>query len=177
MRLARTDGVVRYPCRFQLVMAANPCPCAPPSELDCTCAPAARRRYQMRLSGPLLDRVDLRVRTLPVTVMHRDGPDEPEGTEQVRRRVLAARAAARERWAQQGWRTNAEVPGPVLRREFRLPRNVIAELDRGLRDGRITARGADRCLRLAWTIADLAGATRPDSTHIGAALDFRRSAA
>ena len=149
VRLARTDGVVRYPCRFQLVMAANPCPCAPPSERDCTCAPAARRRYQVRLSGPLLDRVDLRVRTLPVTAMHRDGPDEPEGTEQVRRRVLAARAAARERWAQQGWRTNAEVPGPALRRQFRLPRNVTAELDRGLREGRITARGADRCLRLA----------------------------
>jgi magnesium chelatase family protein len=61
-----TDGVVRYPARFQLVMAANPCPCAPPRDIDCVCTATARRRYQARLSGPLLDRVDVRVNMLPI---------------------------------------------------------------------------------------------------------------
>ncbi|MGB8201490.1 MAG: ATP-binding protein, partial [Pseudonocardiaceae bacterium] len=94
VRLARRDGVVRYPARCQLVLAANPCPCAPPDERDCTCAPSARRRYLGRLSGPLLDRVDLRVALRPVKNMGQ-ADAEPESSATVRERVLQARAAAR----------------------------------------------------------------------------------
>ncbi|WP_158888969.1 YifB family Mg chelatase-like AAA ATPase [Amycolatopsis anabasis] len=173
IRIARQRGSVCYPARFQLVMATNPCPCAPPREADCSCSPAARRRYLSRLSGPLLDRVDLRVRMRPITAMSAHETGEPESTEVVRERVLQARARAARRWAEHGWRTNAEVPGPVLRREFALPGSVTSLLDRGLDRGAVTARGADRCLRIAWTLSDLADADRPDADHVATALEFR----
>ncbi|MFT7839924.1 YifB family Mg chelatase-like AAA ATPase [Saccharothrix sp. BKS2] len=172
VRLARRDGIARYPARFQLVMATNPCPCAPPKEIDCVCPPAARRRYRARLSGPLLDRVDLRVPMRPLTAMGAvDVPPEP--TAAVRARVHKARTRAAERWADHGWLTNAEVPGPALRREFALPRPTTSILDRALSRGSLTGRGADRCLRVAWTLADLSEESHPTADHVAAALEFR----
>ncbi|GAB3563707.1 YifB family Mg chelatase-like AAA ATPase [Amycolatopsis endophytica] len=173
VRIARARGSVNYPARFQLVMATNPCPCAPPRESDCSCSPTERRRYLSRLSGPLLDRVDLRVRLRPMTAMSAHEAGEPEPTEVVRKRVLAARDRAAARWSEQGWKTNAEVPGPTLRREFALPHATTALLDRSLERGALTARGADRCLRIAWTLADLAEADEPAPDHVAAALEFR----
>ncbi|AXB44249.1 YifB family Mg chelatase-like AAA ATPase [Amycolatopsis albispora] len=175
VRIARRKGVVCYPARFQLVLATNPCPCAPPREADCDCTPFARRRYFGKLSGPLLDRIDLRVRLRPLTAMHAHAHEfeKPEPTAHVRTRVLRARERAAERWAAHGWRTNAEVPGPVLRREYALPRKTTVALDRGLDTGVLTARGVDRCLRVAWTLSDLAEADRPDAGHVAAALEFR----
>jgi magnesium chelatase family protein len=173
IRIARRDGVVRYPARFQLVLATNPCPCAPPREFDCTCSPHAKRRYASRLSGPLLDRVDLRVRMRPITALSRAGVTQPESTAVVRARVVKAREKAAERWKKYGWLTNAQAPGPTLRREFGLPRDVTALLDRGLDIGAVTARGADRCLRVSWTLADLADDDRPNADHVAAALEFR----
>jgi len=173
IRLARRDGVVTYPALFQLVLATNPCPCAPPREVDCVCTPQARRRYFARLSGPLLDRVDLRVRMRPITAMAGHDLRRPESTEEVRARVEKARLRAAQRWAEHGWSTNAEAPGPVLRREFALPRSATRLLDRALDTGAVTARGADRCTRVAWTLADLADIGRPDADHVAAALEFR----
>jgi magnesium chelatase family protein len=177
VRLARADGTVRYPARFQLVMAANPCPCAPAHDRDCVCPSMARRRYLARLSGPLLDRVDLRARLEPVVALSTVDSEAGESTATVRSRVLAARAAATERWAEYGWRCNAEVPGPVLRGRFRLPRSVVRPLDEGLRRGELTARGADRALRVAWTLADLAGRDRPDDTMVDRAILFKEQRA
>ncbi len=148
VRIARRDGVARYPARFQLILAANPCPCAPPRDADCVCAPAARRRYLGKLSGPLLDRVDIRVRMQAVAtgaLIDEVG----ESTSDVRARVAAARDTAAQRWSEYGWRTNAEVPGPALRQKFRLSRAALAPVERALRKGVITARGADRALRVA----------------------------
>ncbi len=172
IRLARAEGTVCYPARFQLVLAANPCPCAPAHDRDCVCPSLVRRRYLGRLSGPLLDRVDLRARMFPVTALSATGGDA-ESTAVVRARVLAARAAAAQRWAGLEWRTNAEVPGPVLRTRFALPRSALRPLDAGLRAGELTARGADRAIRVAWTLADLGGRDRPDRELIEEALFFR----
>ena len=171
VRLARAEGTVQYPARFQLVLAANPCPCAPAHDRDCVCPSLVRRRYLGRLSGPLLDRVDLRARMFPVTALA--AASQGEDTATVRARVLAARGAAAERWGGQGFRTNAEVPGPVLRTRFALPRSAVRPLDAGLRAGQLTARGADRALRVAWTLADLAGRDRPDEDLVETALFFR----
>ena len=173
IRLARRDGVVRYPARFQLVLATNPCPCAPAREFDCVCTAHAKRRYMAKLSGPLMDRVDLRVRMRPITALSRADITRPETTAVVRARVHEARARAAERWRKYGWLTNAEAPGPILRREFGLPRKVTALLDHGLNAGTVTARGADRCLRVSWTLADLAGEDEPRSNHVATALEFR----
>jgi magnesium chelatase family protein len=172
VRLARAEGTVRYPARFQLVLAANPCPCAPAHDRDCVCPSLVRRRYLGRLSGPLLDRVDLRARMYPVTALSVVGVPA-EDTATVRARVTAARAAAADRWTAYGWRCNGDVPGPALRAHFALPAPVVRPLDAGLRSGELTARGADRALRVAWTLADLQGLARPDRDSVEQALYFR----
>jgi magnesium chelatase family protein len=172
VRLSRAEGTVHYPARFQLILAANPCPCAPAHDRDCICPSLVRRRYLGRISGPLLDRVDLRARMFPITALAA-ASDTAESTAVVRARVLAAREASAARWATHGWRTNAEVPGPALRTRFALPRSAVRPLDAGLRAGELTARGADRALRVAWTLADLAGCDRPDEDHVAAAMYFR----
>lgn len=173
IRLSRRDGTLRYPARFQLVLTTNPCPCAPARDVDCQCTPQVRRRYLGKLSGPLMDRVDLRVRMRPITAMTVQAEGETESSAVVRKRVAQARATAVERWSEHGWQTNTEVPGPVLRRDFALTAHATALLDRGLEIGAVTARGADRCLRIAWTLADLDGSACPGPDHVASALEFR----
>ena len=173
IRLARRDGVVRYPARFQLVLAANPCPCARTDPKDCICSSLQKRRYLGKLSGPLLDRVDLRVHLYNV----RAGAftaEAAESSEQVRARVAQARSAAAERWRAHGFATNAEVSGSVLRRRFRLSAAVMAPLKTSLERGLISIRGVDRSLRVAWTLADLAGRTTPNLNDVSVALSFRQ---
>ncbi len=174
IRLARRDGVACYPARFQLVLAANPCPCAPPNSADCSCSAQARLRYRGRLSGPLVDRVDLRVELHPVSA-GAFTPQVGESSTVVRERVATARLAAQERWKPFGIGTNAEVGGPLLRRKFRLPKAAMEPLRSALDRGLISMRGADRCLRVAWTLADLAGRTTPAREDVAAALSFRQA--
>ncbi|MEU0541630.1 YifB family Mg chelatase-like AAA ATPase [Nocardia sp. NPDC005978] len=172
VRIARRDGVARYPARFQLVLAANPCPCAPARDIDCICAPLARRRYLGKLSGPLLDRIDLSVRMHAQSAGALSG-EETESSEAVRARVALARNAAAARWATLNLTTNAEVPGHVLRQQFRLPRESLAPVENALKHGRMSARGADRALRVAWTVCDLRGGEVPTAQDVLQALAFR----
>jgi len=173
--LHRTGGAVEYPARFQLVMATNPCPCGARRDTDCGCTPDARRRYRRRLSGPLLDRIDLRVPMDPVSraeLMAEPGGVESSAT--VAARVSLARAAARRRWADHGWTSNAEVPGPVLRSmRWRPERAALNRLDDELETGSLSARGCDRVLKLAWTISDLAGLPRPGAAEVSEAIGLR----
>ncbi|EID16581.1 YifB family Mg chelatase-like AAA ATPase [Mycolicibacterium phlei] len=173
IRIARRDGVACYPARFLLVLAANPCPCARPDPRDCVCTGQEKRRYLGKLSGPLLDRVDLHVRMNPLRAGVATAEDG-ESTAVVRERVLAARAAAVERWRPYGIRTNAEVSGSLLRRRFRLSPNVTRPLDDAVNRGTISVRGMDRTLRVAWTLADLAGRTTPLREDVTTALSFRQ---
>ena len=173
IRLARRDGVVAYPARFQLVLAANPCPCARTDPRDCVCSPRDKRRYLGKLSGPLLDRVDLQVQMHMVRA-GAFAPEPAESTAQVRARVVQARMAAAERWRPFGVVTNAEVSGPVLRRNFRLAAPAMAPLKSALERGVLSIRGADRAARVAWTLADLAGRTSPSVDDVSVALSFRR---
>jgi magnesium chelatase family protein len=176
IRLARRDGVACYPARFQLILAANLCPCAPADPQDCICAAAAKRRYLGKLSGPLLDRVDLRVQMHAV----RAGAFSATGAEstaQVRHRVALAREAAAQRWLPHGFRTNAEVSGPLLRRKFRPSNAVMEPLQKALDRGLLSIRGVDRTLRVAWSLADLAGRVSPGSDEVATALSFRQPGA
>ena len=174
--LSRTHGTTRYPARIQLVLAANRCPCAKPGgDADCECTPLVRQRYLGRMSGPLLDRVVIQVDLLPVTaaqLLHDTGHSEPSSA--IAGRVAKARSAAAARWATDGWQTNAEVPGPVLRRRpWRLTRSSTVELVRCVERGVLSARGYDRVLRIAWTIADLDGRSGPDAGDVAEALSMR----
>lgn len=176
VRIARRDGVARYPARFQLMLAANPCPCAPARDVDCICAPLARRRYLGKLSGPLMDRIDIWVQMYAMAG-GTFGAEESESSAVVRERVTVARRAAAHRWREFGWLTNAEVPGHVLRQRFRLPPEVTAPVEAGLRMGRLSARGADRAIRVAWTICDLRGGDIPSAQDVMQALNFRQRGA
>ncbi|MFF5028180.1 YifB family Mg chelatase-like AAA ATPase [Streptomyces collinus] len=174
--IARSAGVVRFPARFLMVLAANPCPCGRFSQRDalCDCPPSAIRRYQARLSGPLLDRVDLRVEVDPVTRAQLTDPDaRGESTAAVAGRVRAARERAAARLAGTPWRTNGEVPGRELRGRFHAAAGAMDEAERNLERGVLTVRGIDRVLRVAWTVADLVGHDRPDAGDVGLALQLR----
>ncbi len=174
--IARARQVVCYPARFLLVLAANPCPCGRSfgKGLECTCRPMEIRSYAGRLSGPLMDRVDLQVQVPPVSrAAFAEQSGEPSAV--VAARVAAAREVQRVRWTDGGWGTNGVVPGHVLRRPpFRLPRDATADLDRSLDRGRLTLRGYDRVLRVAWSAADLAGRGVPGRDDVGMALTLRR---
>jgi magnesium chelatase family protein len=176
----RANAVASFPAKFQLAIAANPCPCGNHGVKDseCTCTPIMRRRYLARISGPLLDRIDLqiwvpRVTTAAIRMVH----ETPRvSTAAARARVVAARAVAHERLQGTPWRLNAQMPGPWLRGIGRLHPGgrATAELDRALEQGRVTMRGYDRVLKTAWTIADLDGSVAPRAEHIGRALYLRK---
>ncbi|MDQ1629100.1 MAG: magnesium chelatase family protein [Actinomycetota bacterium] len=174
--VSRLAAQVRFPARFQLVLAANPCPCGQSigKGLACTCSPMAKLRYFGRLSGPLLDRVDLRHEMGPPTrseLLADQGRAEPSAVVAERVALARERMAARLRDTQ--WRANSEVPGHVLRRDWPLPWDVVAPAERALDRGELTARGVDRVLRVAWTLADLVGLDRPGTAQVAAALRYR----
>ncbi|MTD16686.1 YifB family Mg chelatase-like AAA ATPase [Nakamurella sp. YIM 132087] len=173
--LARASGVVRYPARFQLVLAANPCPCAAALDINCTCAPGVRRRYLARLSGPLLDRVDIRVElpALGPADLAMAADETPESSEEILVRVVRARERAAARWSGTTHRTNAEVSGPEIRRWWRPSGRSAALVDRAAEQGRLTGRGYDRVLRVAATCADLAGRDTPELPDVATALALR----
>ena len=171
----RAAGSATFPCRAQLVLAANPCPCASAAgDTACTCSPLERRRYTARLSGPLLDRIDLRVDLPPVTrAAWLDGLGEPESTAAVARRVTAARAAAAARLAGTGFSVNSQVPGRLLRERWPIPRLALRLAEHALERGALSVRGFDRVLRVAWTLADLAGRPAPGADEVAEALGMR----
>jgi magnesium chelatase family protein len=173
--LHRAAGTAAYPARFQLVLALNPCPCglAHGKGRDCVCTAQQRRRYFERLSGPLLDRVDLQLAVRQVTLNDFVEGAAGESSAVVAARVAEARRAQSQRLSGWGCATNSEVRGRVLRNELRLPRTVTAALDRALDRNLVSARGWDRVLRVAWTIADLGGHSAPDADDVSLALGFR----
>lgn len=176
--LARSAGTVRYPARFLLVLAANPCPCSSAGTPACSCPPSVRLRYTARLSGPLLDRIDLTVQV--------DRPSRhdllaqrrfAESSAVVAERVHAARRLAAEVFRDVPWRLPAELPGRELRDGFAPAPGSLGVVDRLLRTGALSARGLDRVLRVAWTVALLRGARRPTAEDVDRAAGLRLGAA
>jgi len=170
--VTRTSGTVSLPCRFMLVAASNPCPCGKgPESGECDCHPGAVTRYLAKLSGALADRID---------IVHRVDPppaeelieDDVEGSAAVRERVVRARTLQEERLGT--GRTNAEMSVAEVRRHCELDERGRAMLEGAHRRLGLSARGWDRCLRLARTIADLAGAERIAPVHVGEAIERRR---
>ena len=175
MRIARADISAVLPARFSLVIAANPCPCGRGLGMasTCACSPVERRRYAAKMSGPVMDRIDIRV-TLERPSLAQIG--EPgESSASVAARVAEARARARARWttADVPWRVNADAPGTALREHYP-PDHVGAQLLRtAFARGNLSMRGADRVLRVAWTLADLDAVDIPGSDHVATAMALR----
>jgi magnesium chelatase family protein len=173
--VSRSAGSVTFPARFMLVLAANPCPCAQADDQgeNCRCSPTVRRRYLGRLSGPLLDRVDMKVTV--VRASRRELMADRQFTESsatVAQRVLAARERAAKRLDGTPWRTNAEIPSSVLHSEYRPSSEAMKPMTSCLDSGTLTARGLDRAVRVSWTLADLADKDRPEADETTAALHF-----
>ena len=172
--IARAGTQAVFPARFTLVLAANPCPCAKtagPGKAGCSCSPATRRRYLARISGPLLDRVDVKVRLQPVSrrdMLYDRKFAEPSAV--VAERVTAARERCAARLAGTPWRVNAEVPGTALRRAFPPKPAALTSLDRAMELGQVSARGADKIVRVAWSLADLGGKDQPGPDQINLAI-------
>lgn len=178
--LHRASQTATFPANTQLVLAANPCPCGNAGSVDlaCTCSPQAQRSYLGRLSGPLLDRIDLQLRVERLTPaaarLAAAGEATGMSTREAASLVAEARLRAVERFRAEPWSTNATAAGAWLRESaHRLGRATTEQLDRALERGRLSMRGVTRTLRVAWTIADLAGADHPTRDHIGEALWFR----
>jgi len=174
--IGRSESEARYPARFQLVLAANPCPCGNAGTIGavCECTPMAVRRYSEKLSGPIRDRIDVSQPMLPMRKSYlANSLSRAESSAVVAARVADAQARQRHRLAGTGWQSNSEVSGSYLRRRLPLPDN-IEMLDRALATGSLSPRGVDKILRLAWTIGDLAGLSRPGTEELSIALAMRR---
>ncbi|MFQ5513029.1 MAG: YifB family Mg chelatase-like AAA ATPase [Myxococcota bacterium] len=175
-RIVRAHGALELPARFQLVGAMNPCPCGflGDPRRECICDEGLIRRYRSRLSGPLLDRIDLQVSLGPVRWT--DGGALPpcgESSAVVRERVLAARRIQSERWRNRPARTNAELPAAALRRSASMSAGAIALLDRCAARLGLSMRAYHRVLRVARTAADLDGAAQVAERHVGEVLAYR----
>jgi magnesium chelatase family protein len=177
--VARANYHIRYPAKVQLVAAQNPCRCGAggPGRGHCGKAPRCQISYQSRVSGPLLDRIDLTVDVPPVTAADLALPPPAEGTAEVAARVAEARNLQTERAAQHGdgvSAINARAEGSWLEKIVALDAPAAALLARAAEAGSLSARGWSRTLRLARTIADLEGAGSVRRVHIAEALIYRR---
>lgn len=175
--VTRAQGSVTFPARFTLVAAGNPCPCGFRGDpvRHCTCRDDQFARYLAKLSGPLLDRIDLQVRVPRLTKHELLGAATGEPSAVVRQRVLAARERQLERYRGTGWTCNAHVPGPRARRLAGLTPAGERMLGKAVEVTALSGRGFDRVLKVARTIADLCGDDRVDAGHIGEALAYREA--
>ncbi len=171
----RARGRATYPAKFQLVLAANPCPCGKASAKGdkCTCSSLRRRNYLQRLSGPLLDRIDIQIEVMALSSSALRGLGQGESSSQVAARVAQARAQARRRLADTPWSLNSQVPGYWLRGpQADLNPQVLGLLELAMRAG-LSLRAIDRVLRVAWSIADLQGHERLTKTDVASAISLR----
>jgi magnesium chelatase family protein len=171
--IARASGVGRFPARFQFVAAANPCRRGCPSLDRCLCTPAERDRYLGRLSRPLVDRIDLHVELPAVAPADLTGTIAAEGSTQIRERVLAARACQRERFGGSGSRVNADITTRQLRRYCATTIEAEHLITSAMNHLGLSARGHDRVLKVARTIADLDGRDDISAEHCAEAIQYR----
>ena len=173
--VARGEEAVTLPARSMVVLAANPCACGNGlggKAATCTCTPVQRRDYDLRMRGPIADRVDV-TRHLRAAAFTYDPLAHQESSATVRARVAQARARQAHRYADVDWRLNAQAPSAALRERWPLSRAAQALVDKAISDGRLSRRGAVKVHRLAWTICDLGGIDCPDVEEVTVALALR----
>jgi magnesium chelatase family protein len=176
--IARSVGSLTFPAQFLLVLAANPCPCGKFTGRGraCTCSSVQVRRYLGKLSGPLMDRIDMRVQVEPVTRVEMSQTELGESSAVIAARVLAARAKAKDRFKDEAWSLNSEIPSRALRTTYKPERSAMSFLHDELDKERLTARGLHKIIRLSWTLADLNGNAIPQLADVKRAYQLREGA-
>ena len=173
--ISRARATVRYPARFMLVASMNPCPCGHAGDPGraCVCAPGQAQRYLSRVSGPLLDRIDLHVEVTPVPFDALNATADAEPSSAVRARVVAARRRQAERFGAGGPLCNAGMSAKEVRRHARADADGQALLKAALTRLGLSARAHDRILKVARTLADLAGDEAVGAAHVAEAVQYR----
>ena len=173
--ISRAKYSVEYPSNFTLIGAMNPSPCGyynHPTK-ECSCQPFAINRYFSRISGPLLDRIDMHIEVVPVPLSEINGDQVEESSAEIRKRVVAAREIQLRRFAGTGIHSNAMMNSAMLRQFCPLSAEVRSLLEMAMRRLNLSARAYDRIIKVARTIADLAGAENIEASHIAEAINYR----
>lgn len=173
--VSRARYSVEYPANFTLVASMNPCPCGYYNhpEKECTCSAAAVHRYMGRISGPLMDRIDIHVEVVPVSIAEISSTRAGESSAEIRRRVVAAREVQSARFAGTGVHTNAMMNSRMLREFAPLSRESASLLEQAMQRLRLSARAYDRIIKVARTIADLEAEADISPAHISEAITYR----
>jgi magnesium chelatase family protein len=174
VNVARATGTVTFPCRFMLIASMNPCPCGfhGDPKKECRCSPTQIQKYRSKISGPLLDRIDLHVEVPAVQYADMARKDQGESSEAIRDRVITARKRQHERFKKDG-RINAHMSSRGIRVHCALDEECEAFLKAAMSEMHFSARSYDRILKVARTIADLAGAETINVEHLSEALQYR----
>ena len=173
--ISRAKYSVEYPSNFTLIGAMNPCPCGyynHPTK-ECSCQPFAINRYFSRISGPLLDRIDMHIEVVPVPLAEINGEQKEESSAEIRKRVVAAREVQLQRFRGTGIHSNAMMNSAMLRKFCPLGAEVRSLLEMAMQRLNLSARAYDRIIKVARTIADLAGAENIEAAHIAEAINYR----
>lgn len=173
--ISRVGGNATFPCKFMLVAAMNPCPCGyfGHPTIACTCSPRAVERYLGKVSGPLLDRMDIHIEVPPVEFDELTSSSRSESSAEVRKRVNAARKIQVERFRGMGYTCNADIPAAQLQEMCNMTEKAGQLLKRAFERFGLSARSYGRVLKVARTIADLDGSERVDAAHAGEAVQYR----
>lgn len=173
--ISRVAGSLTYPCSITMVAAMNPCPCGffgHPTKA-CTCAPGAVRRYLSKVSGPLLDRLDLHIEVPPVNFEELRSDAQEESSAEIRKRVSAARLLQQKRYANSGVTCNAKLTAAMTAEFCRLTDDAQLILGSAFERLGMSARAYDRILKVARTVADLEGSEMIEAPHVAQAIQFR----
>jgi magnesium chelatase family protein len=174
--ISRAAGSMTFPASFMLVAAMNPCPCGHYGNprRECRCSPGQVQRYRSRLSGPLLDRIDIHVEVPAIEMNELTSTNGAEGSAAIRDRVRRARLIQQRRFAREGMiRSNGQMTTRLLKKHCRLDGDGIELIRKAVSNLNLSARAYDRILKVARSIADLAGADQITADHLGEAVQYR----
>jgi magnesium chelatase family protein len=170
--ISRVGGTLTYPCRFTLVAAMNPCPCGFFGTPKCSCKNGDVKRYQKKISGPILDRIDLQVQMDPLSIDERFAPQEKDLSAKLRARVQAARDRQQQRFAGLNIPFNAAIPAARVRETCSFSPEGFEFYKQTVAQHSLSTRSVDRLAKVARTVADLAGAERVEPPHVKEAARF-----
>lgn len=173
--ISRVNATLSYPCNFMLIASMNPCPCGflGSKEKNCTCSPQAISRYIGKISGPLLDRIDIQIEATPVKYQKLDSEEQTENSETIKKRVDSARKIQQERYKDCKIYSNSQLTPKLIEKYCKLDAEGKAILKSAFERLGLSARAYGRILKVARTVADLSGSINIEKNHIAEAIQYR----